>query len=291
MMDNRAAKTALDPMVIVAVEQNFPQGCRLIRDDVAYRFLPLGLRLLVKLTRFSPIRGLLTLSSERRARGVWGGIASRKRYIDDRLTEALGSEIDAVVNLGAGLDTRAYRLPALSTLSVFEVDLPENIADKRHVLHQVYGKIPDHVTLVPLDLEHQDLESVLTSHGYQIQQKSFFIWEAVTQYLTESGVRKTFSFLAKANPGSKLVFTYIRKDFIDGVASYGSGALYKAFRVEEQLWRFGMVPELVGAFLNDYDWKELEQAGSHEYIAQYVKPSGRLLQISEIERAVYAEKM
>jgi O-methyltransferase involved in polyketide biosynthesis len=53
-MDNRAAKTALDPMVIVAVEQNFPQGCRLIRDDVAYRFLPLGLRLLVKLTRFSP---------------------------------------------------------------------------------------------------------------------------------------------------------------------------------------------------------------------------------------------
>jgi len=222
---------------------------------------------------------------------VWGGIACRKRYIDDRLIEALGSEIDAVVNLGAGLDTRAYRPPALSTLSVFEVDLPENISHKRHVLHQAYGRIPDHVTLVPLDFEHQDLERVLTSHGYQIQQKTFFIWEAVTQYLTERGVRKIFSFLAKANPGSKFVFTYIRKDFIDGVASYGSGALYKAFRVKEQLWRFGMVPEQVGAFLKEYDWKELEQAGSHEYIAQYVKPSGRTLPISEIERAVYAEKM
>jgi len=221
---------------------------------------------------------------------VWGGIACRKRYIDDRLIEALGSEIDAVVNLGAGLDTRAYRPPALSTLSVFEVDLPENISHKRHVLHQVYGRIPDHVTLVPLDFEHQDLERVLTSHGYQIQQKTFFIWEAVTQYLTERGVRKIFSFLAKANPGSKFVFTYIRKDFIDGVASYGSGALYKAFRVKEQLWRFGMVPEQVGAFLKEYDWKELEQAGSHEYIAQYVKPR-RTLPISEIERAVYAEKM
>jgi methyltransferase (TIGR00027 family) len=291
MMESRSAKTALGPMVIVAVEQNFPQGNRLIRDDVAYRFLPLGIRSLAKLTRFSPIRGLLIWSSERRARGVWGGIACRKRYIDDRLIEALGSEIDAVVNLGAGLDTLAYRPPALSTLSVFEVDLPENISHKRHVLHQVYGRIPDHVTLVPLDFEHQDLERVLTSHGYQIQQKSFFIWEAVTQYLTERGVRKVFSFLAKANPGSKFVFTYIRKDFIDGVASYGSGALYKAFRVKEQLWRFGMVPEQVGAFLKEYDWKELEQAGSHEYIAQYVKPSGRTLPISEIERAVYAEKM
>ena len=289
-MENRSAKTALGPMVVVAVEQNFPQGNRLIRDDVAYRFLPLGIRSLVKLTRFSPIRGLLIWSSERRARGVWGGIACRKRYIDDRLIEALGSEIDAVVNLGAGLDTRAYRPPALSTLSVFEVDLPENISHKRHVLHQVYGRIPDHVTLVPLDFEHQDLERVLTSHGYQIQQKTFFIWEAVTQYLTERGVRKIFSFLAKANPGSKFVFTYIRKDFIDGVASYGSGALYKAFRVKEQLWRFGMVPEQVGAFLKEYDWKELEQAGSHEYIAQYVKPR-RTLPISEIERAVYAEKM
>jgi methyltransferase (TIGR00027 family) len=291
MMENRSAKTALGPMVIVAVEQNFPQGNRLIRDDVAYRFLPLGIRSLAKLTRFSPIRGLLIWSSERRARGVWGGIACRKRYIDDRLIEALGSEIDAVVNLEAGLDTLAYRPPALSTLSVFEVDPPENISHKRHVLHQVYGRIPDHVTLVPLDFEHQDLERVLTSHGYQIQQKSFFIWEAVTQYLTERGVRKVFSFLAKANPGSKFVFTYIRKDFIDGVASYGSGALYKAFRVKEQLWRFGMVPEQVGAFLKEYDWKELEQAGSHEYIAQYVKPSGRTLPISEIERAVYAEKM
>jgi methyltransferase (TIGR00027 family) len=291
MVENRSAKTALGPMVIVAVEQNFPQGNRLIRDDVAYRFLPLGIRSLAKLTRFSPIRGLLIWSSERRARGVWGGIACRKRYIDDRLIEALGSEIDAVVNLEAGLDTLAYRPPALSTLSVFEVDPPENISHKRHVLHQVYGRIPDHVTLVPLDFEHQDLERVLTSHGYQIQQKSFFIWEAVTQYLTERGVRKVFSFLAKANPGSKFVFTYIRKDFIDGVASYGSGALYKAFRVKEQLWRFGMVPEQVGAFLKEYDWKELEQAGSHEYIAQYVKPSGRTLPISEIERAVYAEKM
>ena len=87
------------------------------------------------------------------------------------------------------------------------------------------------------------------------------------------------------------LFTYVRKDFIDGVAGYGSEALYQAFRVKEQLWRFGMVPEEVKDFLGEYAWKELEQMGSQEFTAQYVQPSGRSLPISEIERAVYAQKM
>ena len=290
-MANRATRTALGPMVIVAVEQNFPQGQGLIQDDLAYRFLPLGMKVLVKLTRFSPIRELLIWSSERRAPGVWAGIACRKRYIDDKLDEALGGGFGTVVNLGAGLDTRAYRLPKPSTVAFFEVDLPENIEYKRRVLERVYEKVPDHVTLVPIDFDHQDLEGVLTSHGYQTQQKSFFIWEAVTQYLTEEGIRKVLGFLAKASPGSRLVFTYIRKDFIDGVVGYGSEALYQAFRVKEQLWRFGIVPEEVKDFLGEYAWKELEQMGSQEFTAQYVQPSGRALPISEIERAVYAQKM
>lgn len=289
-MTNRAARTALGPMVIVAVEQNFPQEHRLIRDGVAYRFLPHGIKVLVKSTRFSPIRELLIRSSERRAPGVWGGIASRKRYIDDKLVEALGAGIGAVVNLGAGLDTRAYRLPMLSSVPVFEVDLPVNIEYKRRMLRRVYGRVPAHVTLVPIDFERQELESILTSHGYQIQQKTFFIWEAVTQYLTEGGIEKTFRFLAKANPGSRLVFTYIRKDFIDGVAGYGSDALYQAFRVKEQLWRFGIAPGQVAGLLREFAWIELEQMGSQEFTEQYVKPSGRALPVSEIERAVYAEK-
>jgi hypothetical protein len=52
-----------------------------------------------------------------------------------------------------------------------------------------------------------------------------------------------------------------------------------------------MVPEQVAGFLEEYTWKELEQMGSQEFTAQYVQPSGRSLPISEIERAVYAQKM
>jgi len=218
-------------------------------------------------------------------------VLCRKRYIDDKILEALRTGIEAVVILGAGLDTRAYRLAALAEIPVFEVDLPENIEYKTARLEHVYGRVPAHVRFVPVDFESQELESALAAQGYPTGQKSFFVWEAVTQYLTEGGVRRTFSFLAKANAGSWLVFTYIRKDFIDGVARYGLDALYQAYRVKGQLWRFGMDPKQVAAFLEEYAWKELEQMGSQEYMARYVKPSGRALPVMEIERAVTAEKM
>jgi hypothetical protein len=62
--------------------------------------------------------------------------------------------------------------------------------------------------LVPIDVETQDLAD-LANHGYRPERPTFFVWEAVTQYLTEAGVRKTFDFLATAAPGSHLVFTYV----------------------------------------------------------------------------------
>jgi len=290
-MANPAAQTAYGPMSIVAIEQYYPEGQRLVQDERAFQFLPFGLKALVKLTRWLPLRALMFNLSERGARGVWGGVLCRKRYIDDKLLEATSAGIQAVVILGAGLDTRAYRLATLGAITVFEVDLPENIVYKRTKLQELYGSVPAHVVLVPLDLDSQDLASGLASQGYQAEYKSFFICEAVTQYLGEGGVQKTLSFLAKAKSGSRLVFTYVCKDFIDGTALYGLDALYKAYRVRRQLWHFGLEPKQVAAFLEQYAWKELEQVGSQEYTLRYLKPVGRAVTVMEIERAVYAEKL
>src|SRR6266446_9634964 len=71
------------------------------------------------------------------------------RYIDEKLIEAV-DEIDAVVNLGAGFDTRVYRLPTLADVPVWEIDQPENIGPKRRRLHKQFGAIPPHVNLVPI---------------------------------------------------------------------------------------------------------------------------------------------
>jgi methyltransferase (TIGR00027 family) len=150
--------------------------------------------------------------------------------------------------------------------------------------------VPATVRLVPINFEQQELSAVLADQGYHAEQKTCFVWEAVTQYLSEKAVRATFDFLAQAASGSRLVFTYVRKDFIDGVNLYGAGPTYQRFRVKQPLWHFGLASQQMATLLSEYGWQELEQLGSAEFAARYVTPSGRAMPVSEIERAVSAIK-
>jgi methyltransferase (TIGR00027 family) len=289
MARNSAAQTAFGPMVLAAVEQNEPPGRRLVDDDLAELFLPAPLRWLVGVTRYGPARRLMIRGSEFTGHGLWANLACRKHFIDDKLDEAL-DEIDAVVILGAGLDTRAYRLTRRVRIPVFEVDLPVNIARKAATVRRVLGRPPLSVRLVALDFERDDLLTSLAEHGYRTDYRAFFICEGVTQYLTEAGVRRTLEGLRAAAPGSRLVFTYVRRDFIEGGNRYGTRTLYRNVRERHQLWQFGLEPDEVAGFIGDYGWQLIEQAGPDEFVRRYVEPAGRKLPASQLEWSAYAEK-
>jgi methyltransferase (TIGR00027 family) len=275
---------------MVAIEQHFPKNRRIIDDDLAYRMLPLGMRAYAWLMRLDLARDWMVRATEKSLPGIWAGMMCRKRYIDEKLIEAAG-EIDAVVNLGAGFDTRVYRLPALADIPAWEVDQPENVEPKRARLRKLFGTVPAHVTLVPIDFDREELGAVLAAHGYSAKERTFFIWEAVSQYLTEPGIRATFVFLAKAARGSRLAFTYVRKDFLGGHAMYGGEALYKQYVVRDKLWLFGMAPEEVEDFVGSYGWNVVEHLSYEELAEWCVKPTDRELAFTPIERMVYAEKL
>jgi len=157
---NRAAQTAWGPIVQVALEQYVPRQQRIVQDPLAYRFLPVYKRLLVRAARPKAIRERLLAAIDRRIPGIRGGILCRKRYIDERLADALTSGLDAVVILGAGMDTRGCRLPRGGGVPVYEVDLPPNTAVKAATLRRVFGEVPAHIRFAPADLELQDVGSV-----------------------------------------------------------------------------------------------------------------------------------
>ena len=138
--------------------------------------------------------------------GVWADLICRKRWIDERLID-LVRQIDG--NFDADFDTRLYRPSTLAEIPSWEIDQPENINPKRARLQKLFGTIPKHVTLVPIDFDREDLSAMLAAHGYSTERPTFFIWEAVTRYLTETAIRATFDFLAAAAPGSCLAFRYI----------------------------------------------------------------------------------
>ena len=276
-------------MAQAAIEQYEPPQRRLVEDDLALSLLPAGQRAMVRAMRWPLLRRLTISAGERAVPGSWALIACRKRYIDDKLDEALAS-VDAIVDLGAGMDTRAYRLARRSDIPVFEVDLPVNITRKKAAVQRAIGTVPASVHLVPLDFEHDDLFGALAGHGYRSDGRTFFIWEGVTQYLTEDAVRATLDALRETPAGSRLVFTYVRKDFIDGVNMYDAGILYKRFRQRRQVWRFGLDPDKVSDFVAEYGWHLVEQAGPDYYLRNYIRPTGRNLAASQLEWAAYAEK-
>ena len=277
-------------MVISAIEHRELPDCRLVDDDLAESFLPKPLRALVRATRFRLVRRAVIAASERSGPGLWANLSCRKSYIDDNLAESL-PDVGSVVILGAGLDTRPYRLARVGDVPVFEVDLPVNITRKRAIVSRVFGAVPPSVRLVSVDFERDDLLATLASYGYRLDSPTFFVWEGVTQYLTADAVRATFAQLAHAASGSKLDFTYVRSDFIDGINLYDARVLYEKFRVHSQVWKFGMLPEDVEGFLAGYGWRLIEQAGPDELMDRYVRPAGRDLTASQIEWSVYAEKI
>ena len=88
-------------------------------------------------------------------------IIATRTYLVDRTIEQLIStqQIDTVVNLGAGLDTRPYRLSVPPSLQWVEVDLPDILVYKETQLQD--QKPICQLKRVRLDLVNLELRKVL----------------------------------------------------------------------------------------------------------------------------------
>jgi methyltransferase (TIGR00027 family) len=288
-MTEAAAKTSTGPTFVVAIEQSFPKDLRIIDDDLAFQIMPLSYRIFTRVMRIGFIRDWMINWYEKNVPGTWGGMLCRKRYINDKLNN-MGHQIDGVVNLGAGLDTRVYTLDSISKLPIWELDQNIVIKNKQKRLTQIFGIIPDNVKNVGIDFDHKDINEVIKRNDYSTDKKIFFIWEAVTQYLEEESIRRMFDFLSLAQSGSKIVFTYVLKDFIEGKRMYDMEFFYKR-EVLNKTWIFGFDPEEWPQFLKDYGWSIIEDIGGDDLAEKYVKPTGRKFSSTPIERIIFAEKL
>jgi methyltransferase (TIGR00027 family) len=176
---------------------------------------------------------------------------ARTRLIDDVVSE-VGPTVRQVVILGAGFDTRAHRLAALAGVPVFEVDHPATQAAKRSVAESL-GLSTATVTYVAVDFEHQSLEQELRAGGLGTGLPSLFIWEGVTNYLSDSAVDETLLTIGRiGGPGSVLVFTYIDAGVLDGSVSFPEARRWLArVRRAGEPWIFGLAPGDVASFLGD----------------------------------------
>jgi methyltransferase (TIGR00027 family) len=135
-------------------------------------------------------------------------IALRTAAIDRAIRDAIAAGDTQLVILGAGYDGRAWRMPELAGVNVFEVDHPATQGDKRaHVAELPPAKGTVH--FVSIDFERESLDTALDRAGHDRSLPTCWIWEGVVMYLTREAMRGTLAAVSgRSAPGSTLIVNY-----------------------------------------------------------------------------------
>ena len=162
----------------------------------------------------------------------------RTTFYDMTVQRYLAAGIDQLVILGAGFDTRAYRLPANASVRCFEIAAPKTQAFKREMLAKA-GIDARRVTFVPADFEQEDWLEKLTAAGFDPDKPSIFIWESVTMYLEPSAVESTLRKIAGLAPGTALAFDYFSAELLESRSLFMRYAR-AVIKLTGEPWKFGI---------------------------------------------------
>lgn len=136
--------------------------------------------------RLAGARGAeLTRLTPRQVRGGWP-LVVRTKLIDDLLLQAVRQDgVDCVVNLGAGLDARPYRLELPASLTWLEVDFPGILEEKARAL---WGELPRcQLQRIPLDLQQEGARREIFA-GLGAYQNVLVLSEGFAVYLEDDEV-------------------------------------------------------------------------------------------------------
>jgi methyltransferase (TIGR00027 family) len=178
----------------------------------------------------------------------------RTRAIDDLVNDAIFAGARQLVLLGAGFDSRAWRLPETRKIAVFEVDHPATQRAKRERLNGSIDQPAAQVQFVPVDFEKDDLRVTLADAGFHPSIPSVVVWEGVVSYLTKPAVERTLAVLAGLlAPASHLIFTYMDKSAIDGSRAFPGARRWRSWvRFSGEPFIFGFDPDTLGETLRSF---------------------------------------
>lgn len=292
-MKSEVTRTAWGAAFIKSMEKYQPVNRRLFNDPLTPRLMPFSYRLTLGMMKIKVIRNSMIGLIERQGKGVMGALLCRTCYLDEVLNKSPDYGIRQVVILGAGMDSRPYREMVDESISFFEVDYPEIIHFKRKRVTQVLGQIPPNVFYIPIDFNTQSLPGEMSHSQYSRQEKTLFIWEGVTQYISRTAADEVFRYISRSGEGSILAFTYIVKRFIDDMDSEAEKEqIDRKFREKlKRMWINGYDTDHLPGYLSDMNLKIQENIGIEEYKRRYLEPHQRSLSILNVERIALARKV
>jgi len=196
-------------------------------------------------------------------------IAIRTCVIDDYIRSAVAEGVDTVLNIGAGLDTRPYRMDIPESLVWIEADYPHVIAFKQERLS---GQEPRcRLERVPLDLANRSERRKVFTRVNDRAKKLLVLAEGVISYLSVDEVGSLADDLEALDHTRYWIVEYFSPEVVK-------------FRQRRRIARkmgnapFKFVPEDYFGFFAEHGWhvKEIR------YLAEEAERLGRPIQLPPI---------
>jgi methyltransferase (TIGR00027 family) len=174
----------------------------------------------------------------------------RTVLVDDAVRAAPHPQL---VIVGAGLDTRPWRLGELGEVGVFSVDHPASQADCRRRAEGL-DVMAGRVELVPVDLSAEPLGPALVDAGHDPSVPTTWLWEGVVPYLTGEEVETTVRAMSERSAaGSTLVVQYQDRSAVARVGRRLSAFVARRTGLDDPLadepWRSTWRPKALAALL------------------------------------------
>lgn len=224
METKRASNTAGYTAAMRAIADLAPEKKKILTDPYAMEFLdyPWSLtHLLFQLKIFNPLIYQVGTKVPDIMVGFPGMMALasiRHRYIDDKIVAAYQHGIRQFIILGAGYDSRAFRLP-LQDAHFIEIDHPNTQSRKQKIIRRKKLRPSCSLEFISSDFSSSwavHISDQLKNHGIFRQEASMIIWEGVSCYLKPEAVNYTFKTVSNfLLPDSIFIFDAFTKDIMN----------------------------------------------------------------------------
>lgn len=195
-------------------------------------------------------------------------VGGRTCFFDEQILATTRKQLDQVVILGAGYDSRALRL-GRPGLRFFEVDHAATQSRKRARLTS--SGYADTVGFVTVDFRRDSLAARLLEADFESSKPAFFLCEGVLEYLTEKTVREMLRELRTvAHPGSRLALDPLYQTGTSRPLPMRAAGTV-ATRLMGEPRRFCIDPDHLGSFLQGEGWKLEQTVGAVQLYEKYLQ--------------------
>lgn len=271
-------------------ESNKPEDERICYDPYAIRFIRPEI---IEFGMKHPEEAKAKIEqTEKLFPGLSSSIMARVSYFDDFVKRSIKEGLEQLIILGAGYDTRAYRIKGLKDIKVIEVDHPNTQSFKIEKIKEIFGSAPDHVVYVPVDFEIEKLNQKLFDNGYDCSKKTLFIMEGLVMYIPPKAVAETFLFIVEnSGKGSAVIFDYYPELVVDGTCKLEIGQNIRNHLIQlgEPL-QFGINEDEIEDFLTQFGFSKIQNVTPEDYKKLYFQGKNKNRDICELLYFVHAEK-